>query len=267
MFLDILTSFRRKLVPTCPLYENRCTFAPGECVHIPKGPKLRSKFFKKTVALLKRLPIDLGQYEVRYTTKGKQILFSLVPDGHGKTALDLGCRDGYWSRKLSARGYKVVSVDLEPLDPSVIRLDANERFPFSDESFDLVWCTEVIEHVKDPSFTLGEIHRLLRPDGLFLMTTPNSDFWLFRMFRLFGVTPAELQNEDHRQFFSFADMPKLMNACELFGYFFYVLFKKTITKDASLLSPTIVVRWQPAHISQSEPAPALSHPVSVSTLS
>jgi SAM-dependent methyltransferase len=230
-----------------------------------QGQKLRSKFFKKSVALLKTLPIDLGQYEVRYTTKGKQILFNQLPDGNGKTALDLGCRDRFWSKKLAARGYKVVSADLEPLDPSVIRLDANVAFPFSDESFDLVWCTEVIEHVKDPSFTLSEIHRVLKPDGSLLMTTPNSDFWLFRVFRLFGVTPAELQNEDHRQFFSFADMPKLMDGCELFGYFPYVLFKKTITKDTSLLSPTIVVRWQRAPLAHAEPA--LREPVSASTLS
>jgi SAM-dependent methyltransferase len=227
---------------------------------------LRSKFFKKSVALLKTLPIDLGQHEVRYTTMGKQILLNHLPDGHGKSALDLGCRDGFWSRKLALRGYKVVSVDLEPLGPHMLRLDANEPFPFSDESFDLVWCTEVIEHVKDPSFTLNEIHRVLRPDGSLFMTTPNSDFWLFRMFRLFGVTPAELQNDDHRQFFSFADMPKLMDGCELAGYFPYMLFKRTITKDAALLSPTIVVRWKRTPVAHN--APALSSDrVSVSTLS
>ena len=249
-----------------------CNPARGERVYcvVSEGRKLRSKFFKKSIAALKSLPIDLGQYRVRYTTMGKQILFSKLPDGHGKTALDLGCRDRFWSKKLASRGYQVVSVDLQPLDPSVIRLDANEPFPFSDESFDLVWCTEVIEHVKNPSFTLGEIHRLLKPDGSLFMTTPNSDFWIFRVFRLFGVTPAELQNEDHRQFFSFEDMPKLMEGCELSGYFPYVLFKRAITKDASLLSPTIVVRWHRSPSTQPASAqtePALDEPVSASTLS
>jgi SAM-dependent methyltransferase len=209
-----------------------------------------SKLFKKVVALLKSLPVDLGQYEVRYTTKGKQILFSRLEEGQGKKALDLGCRDRFWSKKLAARGYEVVSVDLQPLDPSVIRHDANDSFPFSDATFDVVWCTEVIEHVKDPSFTLAEIRRILKPGGSLFMTTPNSHFWLFLFFQVFGVSPAELQNDDHRQFFSFADMPKLMDGCELFGYFPYFFFKRTITKGSALLSPTIVVRWQRAPLPQ-----------------
>ena len=58
------------------------------------------------VRALKKLPLDLGQYELRYTTKGKQIAFALVGRGEGKKALDVGCRDGYWAEKLKARATK-----------------------------------------------------------------------------------------------------------------------------------------------------------------
>jgi len=61
-----------------------------------------------------------------------------------------------------------------------------EVFPFADSSFDLVLCCEVLEHLLiNPSHTLYESHRVLRPDGHILITTPNALRWdnLFAMVR------------------------------------------------------------------------------------
>jgi 2-polyprenyl-3-methyl-5-hydroxy-6-metoxy-1,4-benzoquinol methylase len=53
-----------------------------------------------------------------------------------------------------------------------------ERLQHADESFDLVTSFEVLEHLRaDPAFMLLEIHRVLRPDGRLLLTTPNSSCW------------------------------------------------------------------------------------------
>ena len=197
--------------------------------------------FRELVALLKKIPVDFGQYEVRHTTKGKLILLGLLEDGRGKKALDLGCREQYWTEKLKARGYEVVSVDLEPQNPSVLRVDANDLLRFADETFDLVWCTEVIEHVVNPAFTLGEINRVLKPGGKLLLSTPNSAFWVFRMFRPFGKGPAEMQNDDHKQFFGYEDLRRLLPNATQYGYFPYLIYKRTLRSGFSLLSPTIVV--------------------------
>ncbi|MGH2632937.1 MAG: class I SAM-dependent methyltransferase [Tepidiformaceae bacterium] len=50
-----------------------------------------------------------------------------------------------------------------------------ERFPYDDNSFDLVtWC-EVIEHLtENPVHTLSEIHRVLKPGGSLVLSTPNA---------------------------------------------------------------------------------------------
>ncbi len=50
-----------------------------------------------------------------------------------------------------------------------------ERFPFDDNSFDLVIWSEVIEHLtKNPVHTLGEVHRVLKPGGCVVISTPNA---------------------------------------------------------------------------------------------
>ncbi len=47
------------------------------------------------------------------------------------------------------------------------------RLPFRSGAFGAALCTEVLEHVGDPSTVLGEIARVLRPGGLAFVTTPN----------------------------------------------------------------------------------------------
>jgi 2-polyprenyl-3-methyl-5-hydroxy-6-metoxy-1,4-benzoquinol methylase len=204
---------------------------------------METSLFRQFVALLKKIPVDFAQYEVRHTTKGKMILLDLLPDGQGKKVLDLGCREQYWTQKLKARGYQVVSVDLEPQNDSVLRVDANDPLPFTDETFDLVWCTEVLEHIVKPSFTLTEINRVLKPGGKLLLSTPNSRFWVFRMFRMFGKGPADMQNEDHKQFFSYEDLRQLLPTARHYGYFPYLIYKRTLRSRFSVLSPTIVVEY------------------------
>jgi SAM-dependent methyltransferase len=62
----------------------------------------------------------------------------------------------------------------------------SEVFPFEDNTYDLVLCCEVLEHLLiNPSHMLFEVHRVLRPGGYILITTPNVLRWsnLFSMVR------------------------------------------------------------------------------------
>ena len=57
----------------------------------------------------------------------------------------------------------------------IVLLNVEEdNFPFADDSFDVVLLCEVIEHLlMDPVAVLREIHRVLKPGGIFVVTTPN----------------------------------------------------------------------------------------------
>lgn len=69
----------------------------------------------------------------------------------------------------------------------------NEGLPYADQSFDLVTCTEVIEHLEHYRYTLREMYRILKPGGVLVLTTPNIlnlksriRFLLFGFYNLFG---------------------------------------------------------------------------------
>lgn len=193
------------------------------------------------IDLLKKIPIDLGQGSVADYTEGKQIAMRLVPDGQGRKALDLGCRAGVQTRWLRERGYEVTSIDVEKLFDDALVVNANERLPFEDESFDLVWSSEVIEHLEDPAFSLAELRRVTKPGGELILTTPNSYALLFRFISLFGLTPQRIQRKDHLHFFSEKDIRELAPDAEVYGYFPYMWIKRTIRGAVGHLSPTFVL--------------------------
>jgi Methyltransferase domain len=97
------------------------------------------------------------------------------------TALDVGCAEGYFMRAIGDHfGAEVWGVDLSMTALAkahdkrgliVAAADAT-RLPFADGSFDVVYSTEVIEHVLDPDVMIAELRRVAR--GLVLVTTPVS---------------------------------------------------------------------------------------------
>jgi SAM-dependent methyltransferase len=98
-------------------------------------------------------------------------------------ALDLGCGDGRFTEELVRAGATAVGVDVAhaalqrararhlALDFRQIAIDG--PLPFGDGSFDVVWASEVIEHVADTAPWLSEVRRVLVPGGRLLLTTPS----------------------------------------------------------------------------------------------
>lgn len=195
------------------------------------------------VSFLKRLPVDLGQAEKKHDTAGKRIAFSFVSDAPavGKTALDIGCRDGYWAERLKEKGYKVSALDIEPMYEGAITHDVERGLPYPDDSFDLVWCTEVVEHLRNPKILFEEIGRVMRPGGTAVLTTPNSYWWFYAVVHLWGWTPQNLQNPDHKQFFNEPSLRSVARGYHLFGYFPYALVFLRIRRLVGLLSPTFIM--------------------------
>jgi len=75
---------------------------------------------------------------------------------------------------------------------SIVQGDAMKP-PFPDESFDVVTATALIEHVDNPAKMLNEVHRILRPGGLVIITTPDP------FFEKIAVAIGHLKDEDHQE--------------------------------------------------------------------
>ena len=204
----------------------------------------------RVITLLKKLPVDVGQAEKKHDTAGKRIAFSFVPivpapagaaPAKEKTALDIGCRDGYWSERLKEKGYRVSALDIKPSYAGAMTHDAEDGLPYADHSFDLVWCTEVVEHLQKPESLFSEIDRVLRSGGIAILTTPNSSWWFYSVVRLWGWTPQKLQNPDHKQFFDEKKIRMLARGWRVLGYFPYAFFFFPIRRLIGLLSPTFVM--------------------------
>lgn len=113
----------------------------------------------------------------------------------GGRILDIGCYPPHMFRVLEERGYEVwgVASKHEPVkDKNVVSLNLEtEKFPFKDQFFDLILFSEVIEHlIVDPHLYLPKFKKLLKKEGVFLITTPNAAHLKNRMKLLLGKSPS-----------------------------------------------------------------------------
>ena len=100
--------------------------------------------------------------------------------------LDVGCGGGLLAEEFARLGCAVTGVDPSPESLASAREHAaaqglaieyqrsrGEALPFAADSFDVVYCCDVLEHVDDPRQVLSETARVLEPGGVYLYDTIN----------------------------------------------------------------------------------------------
>ena len=77
----------------------------------------------------------------------------------------------------SGKNYKLgwLNCDISPFSTNVIYTDVTKKFPFKDNSLDYIYSEHMIEHIsyKDGLLMLKECYRILKPNGIIRITTPD----------------------------------------------------------------------------------------------
>lgn len=129
--------------------------------------------------------------------------------------LDLGCGAGGVCVSLANRNNRVVGLDLDKKLINLTKInveDSEDGFPnyggvseirasgtsipFKDETFDLIVCNDVIEHLDEQKELISEIYRVLKEGGYLYLTTPNKRYPVESHTGIFGITllPKPLAN-------------------------------------------------------------------------
>jgi 2-polyprenyl-3-methyl-5-hydroxy-6-metoxy-1,4-benzoquinol methylase len=126
-----------------------------------------------------------------------------VTGAGGGALLDVGCGPGVFMAAadralgLTSRGWELHGVDYSEYVlerarqlPYAFRwCNLEEGIPYDDETFDVAYAGEVLEHVYDPDLLIRETRRVLKPGGHLIATTPNLQAWYNRALFLVGIMP------------------------------------------------------------------------------
>ncbi|MFH1822957.1 MAG: class I SAM-dependent methyltransferase [Patescibacteria group bacterium] len=137
-----------------------------------------------------------------------------------KKILDVGCATGYLSAPLKINRNQVIGIDIA--DKSIMeaskKLDEAyvvdiENYPWpkqiTDCKYDIIFCTELIEHLFAPEKLLAYLKGLLAKDGIIIITTPNFLVWSGRIKMMLGY--YEVWDKGHIRLFCYNTLKRLID--------------------------------------------------------
>ena len=133
-----------------------------------------------------------------YRKRETDSIFEKCPEGLFRCGCELGAGDGYQSTLLSRYIVSLISTEINPrLLPEESRREIEYRIcsaeaaltSFADRNFDIVFSSNLLEHVVDPQRVLSGIHRVLKDDGITVNVMPGP-FW--KMCQVLLYVPAHV---------------------------------------------------------------------------
>lgn len=145
--------------------------------------------------------------------------------GKGKL-LDIGCGGGFFLKTAEERGWDPHGIDIVPgfvkfardeLQLKNVNRCSLEELEYENHFFDVIVLWDLIEHLPHPSNFLKTLNRLLRPDGLLVIWTPNARNAAWLKENWFGYQPLQ-----HLYFFSPATLNQILQSTG-----FHLVYKNT----------------------------------------
>lgn len=141
---------------------------------------------------------------------------SLVGINPNSKILDVGCKKAHLLDILEKKridcNYTGVDISQTVIDElgdkngTFLVHDLMEPMPFDKNSFNYIFCLEVLEHIENPTFVLRQFYDVLKPDGVLILSVPNVYSWL----NFLGNILSYKAREGHIHSFTFQDMNTLL---------------------------------------------------------
>lgn len=150
----------------------------------------------------------------------QSVLF--VPQG--SRVLEIGCATGFMGKYLQEKkGCRVTGVELGKEEAKTARkylekvIEGDIEDPLTvrkiSGTFDIIFCSAIIEHLKDPWVTLANLRRFLNPNGKLVVTTSNIAHWSTRLQIMqgnFDYANYGILDTTHLRFFTTKSFPRLI---------------------------------------------------------
>jgi 2-polyprenyl-3-methyl-5-hydroxy-6-metoxy-1,4-benzoquinol methylase len=145
---------------------------------------------------------NLGQEDRDLFERERKALTYIKEHKAAKKILDVGCGDGLFMDRIrdALNGRKKIEIwgvdyskyklkKAEKKGHSVKWCDLEKGLPFEDGTFDVIYAAELIEHLYNPDYFLEECYRVLKKNGVIIVSTPNLQAWYNRVLFMFGIQP------------------------------------------------------------------------------
>lgn len=165
----------------------------------------------------------------------------------GDKVLDVGCGNGDATRRIASLGHECTGVDiaLDAIEFARVQnpelryevVDADGKIPFEASSFDAIYCAEVIEHIYNVQNFLRDIARVMKPDGIALISTPYHGLLKNLMITLTNFEKHFDPTSPHIRFFTPLTLETMMNAAGLYPVaMFYLGRFRPFSKNMVMLA-------------------------------
>ena len=123
------------------------------------------------------------------------LIVKTIPDKERLKILDAGCGEGHLIEKLNYKnnnnlyyGIDIIQIFLQKAKErcpyATFKIMDLSKINFDDEFFDIIICTEVLEHIIKYKIVIEELKRVLKKDGYLIITFPNETLWMISRFLL-----------------------------------------------------------------------------------
>lgn len=162
-----------------------------------------------------------------HLNKLKQVLQLMQNQKNPKKILDIGCASGWFLSQIKHNYPQAKCIGIDAYDKAIsygkkmypelqlVAIDAH-KLPFDNRAFDIVICTEVLEHVVSPDQVLQEIKRVLKPNGIAIIEMDSGNLLFQIVWYLWNHLRCGVWKDAHLHKFNSYRLEKLIEANGLY---------------------------------------------------